>query len=94
MPTLFDSHAEFNEWFSKGIESHAQNKSSDLDTSALLDLSVFCCLVSLVNANLFAVYVAQLSRLHLILKPFMLRRIKKDVQHELADKVGLNDKQH
>lgn len=27
MPTLFDSHEEFNEWFSKDIESHAENKS-------------------------------------------------------------------
>lgn len=26
MPTLFDSHDEFNEWFSKDIESHAENK--------------------------------------------------------------------
>lgn len=23
MPTLFDSHEEFNEWFSKDIENHA-----------------------------------------------------------------------
>lgn len=28
-----------------------------------------------------------LSRLHLILKPFMLRRIKKDVENELSDKI-------
>lgn len=28
-----------------------------------------------------------MGRLHLILKPFMLRRIKKDVEHELTDKV-------
>ena len=28
-----------------------------------------------------------MSRLHLILKPFMLRRIKKDVENELTDKV-------
>lgn len=27
MPTLFDSHEEFNEWFSRDIESHAENKS-------------------------------------------------------------------
>ena len=27
MPTLFDSHDEFSEWFSKDIESHAENKS-------------------------------------------------------------------
>jgi DNA helicase INO80 len=28
MPTLFDSHEEFTEWFSKDIESHAENKSA------------------------------------------------------------------
>ncbi len=27
MPTLFDSHEEFNEWFSKDIESHAEKQS-------------------------------------------------------------------
>ena len=31
----------------------------------------------------------QLSRLHMILKPFMLRRVKKDVENELSDKVLL-----
>ena len=29
----------------------------------------------------------QISRLHMILKPFMLRRIKKDVENELTDKL-------
>uniref|UniRef100_A0A3Q4BIZ5 Chromatin-remodeling ATPase INO80 n=1 Tax=Mola mola TaxID=94237 RepID=A0A3Q4BIZ5_MOLML len=69
MPTLFDSHEEFNEWFSKDIESHAENKSA-------------------IDEN-------QLSRLHMILKPFMLRRIKKDVENELSDKVeeGLTSRQ-
>ena len=64
MPTLFDSHNEFNEWFSKDIESHAQNKTSRLDSQ-------------------------QLSRLHMILKPFMLRRIKRNVENELPDKVEI-----
>ena len=27
MPTLFDSHEEFNDWFSKDIESSAESKS-------------------------------------------------------------------
>ena len=31
----------------------------------------------------------QLSRLHMILKPFMLRRVKKDVENELGDKVRI-----
>lgn len=26
MPTLFDSHAEFNEWFSKDIENRSEKK--------------------------------------------------------------------
>ncbi|KAL6454595.1 INO80 Chromatin-remodeling ATPase INO80 [Candida maltosa Xu316] len=60
MPTLFDSHDEFSDWFSKDIESHAQSNTG-LDEQ-------------------------QLRRLHMILKPFMLRRIKKNVQSELGDK--------
>ncbi|ORX60285.1 hypothetical protein DM01DRAFT_1332440 [Hesseltinella vesiculosa] len=61
MPTLFDSHEEFSEWFSKDIESHAENRGS-------------------LNEH-------QLKRLHMILKPFMLRRIKRNVQHELGEKI-------
>jgi len=63
MPTLFDSHEEFSEWFSKDIESHAENKST-------------------LNEH-------QLRRLHMILKPFMLRRIKRNVQHELGEKIEI-----
>ncbi|GAB6031698.1 hypothetical protein CHUAL_009450 [Chamberlinius hualienensis] len=63
MPTLFDSHEEFNEWFSKDIENHAENKST-MDEK-------------------------HLSRLHMILKPFMLRRVKKDVENELSDKIEI-----
>lgn len=61
MPSLFDSHDEFSEWFSKDIEGNAENKGA-------------------MNEH-------QLRRLHMILKPFMLRRIKKNVQNELGDKV-------
>jgi DNA helicase INO80 len=62
MPSLFDSHDEFNEWFSKDIESAAENKGNKLNER-------------------------QLRRLHMILKPFMLRRVKRNVQNELSDKV-------
>ena len=62
MPSLFDSHDEFNEWFSKDIENAAENKGSKLNEH-------------------------QLRRLHTILKPFMLRRVKRHVQNELSDKV-------
>lgn len=64
MPSLFDSHDEFSEWFSKDIESHAQS-----------------------NTQLNE---AQLRRLHMILKPFMLRRVKKHVQKELGDKIEVD----
>jgi DNA helicase INO80 len=62
MPSLFDSHDEFNEWFSKDIENAAENKGSRLNEH-------------------------QLRRLHTILKPFMLRRVKRHVQNELSEKV-------
>ena len=61
MPSLFDSHDEFSEWFSKDIENHAQSNTK-------------------LNED-------QLRRLHMILKPFMLRRVKKHVQKELGDKI-------
>lgn len=64
MPSLFDSHEEFSDWFSKDIESHAQSNSK-------------------LNED-------QLKRLHMILKPFMLRRVKKHVQKELGDKIELD----
>ncbi|XP_066991425.2 chromatin-remodeling ATPase INO80-like [Anabrus simplex] len=63
MPTLFDSHDEFNEWFAKDIENHTENKTEISET--------------------------HLSRLHMILKPFMLRRTKKDVENELSDKIEI-----
>jgi DNA helicase INO80 len=65
MPSLFDSHDEFNAWFSKDIENAAENKGSKLNEH-------------------------QLRRLHMILKPFMLRRVKRHVQNELSDKVVYN----
>uniref|UniRef100_T1IUI5 Chromatin-remodeling ATPase INO80 n=1 Tax=Strigamia maritima TaxID=126957 RepID=T1IUI5_STRMM len=37
MPTLFDSHEEFNKWFSKDIESHAENKSTIDESGGLGD---------------------------------------------------------
>lgn len=42
MPTLFDSHDEFNEWFSKDIESHAENKTGIDESKYLLRMHVTC----------------------------------------------------
>ena len=60
MPTLFDSHEHFNEWFSKGIESHAQ--------------------------GLTGLNAATLKRLHVVLQPFMLRRVKTEVEGDMTTK--------
>lgn len=62
MPEFFDSHEEFNEWFSKDIQANAAGGDNSLTS-------------------------AQLQRLHVILKPFMLRRVKKDVEHEMPPKI-------
>lgn len=61
MPKLFDSHEQFQEWFSKDIEANSTNKNT-------------------LNQS-------QLNRLHAILKPFMLRRVKKDVEKEIGNKI-------
>ncbi|XP_050689571.1 chromatin-remodeling ATPase INO80-like, partial [Eriocheir sinensis] len=63
MPSLFDSHLWFNEWFSKDIEGHVENKTH--------------------------VDEKHLNRLHMILKPFMLRRVKTEVENELTDKIEI-----
>ena len=62
MPSLFDSHDEFSEWFSKDIEGAAGSSGGGFNEH-------------------------QLRRLHMILKPFMLRRVKRNVQNELGEKV-------
>lgn len=57
MPTLFDSHDEFNEWFSRDIESHAENKSA-IDESEYKprrsEKTVFIPCFSRKNIRLFA----------------------------------------
>lgn len=63
MPTIFDSHAEFADWFAKDIEGHANN-------NKILDAST-------------------LSRLRTLLDPFMLRRVKRDVESEMPPKTEI-----
>eukprot|EP00168_Porphyra_purpurea_P015928 TRINITY_DN502_c0_g1_i8.p2 TRINITY_DN502_c0_g1~~TRINITY_DN502_c0_g1_i8.p2 ORF type:complete len:654 (+),score=190.85 TRINITY_DN502_c0_g1_i8:2645-4606(+) len=64
MPTVFDSHTEFADWFAKDIEGHAKNASSMLDSTTL-------------------------ARLRTLLDPFMLRRVKRDVENEMPPKTEL-----
>ena len=49
-----------------------------------------CFLVQLSFKLFFPLsHLDQLSRLHMILKPFMLRRVKKDVENELSEKIEI-----
>ncbi|KAA3672360.1 DNA helicase INO80, partial [Paragonimus westermani] len=76
MPTLFDSHDEFANWFSRDIESQVTANAGSVTIGGGM------LATSKLNAN-------QLSRLHLILKPFMLRRIKTEVEHEISTKTEI-----
>jgi len=60
MPKLFESHKEFQEWFSKPVNSMVEG--SEQINQALL------------------------NRLHTVLRPFLLRRLKKDVEKQLPSK--------
>ncbi|CAH8438016.1 unnamed protein product [Schistosoma intercalatum] len=88
MPTLFDSHDEFANWFSRDIESQASVTARTGGGGAAGGGSIVSSsgtgslITSKLNEN-------QLSRLHLILKPFMLRRTKTEVEHEISTKTEI-----
>ncbi|KAK4473025.1 hypothetical protein MN116_004219 [Schistosoma mekongi] len=84
MPTLFDSHDEFANWFSRDIESQASAtaRTSSSSVSGGGGSGTGSLITSKLNEN-------QLSRLHLILKPFMLRRTKAEVEHEISTKTEI-----
>jgi len=60
MPTVFESHAEFKEWFSIPM-SQALEKNLPINRDIL-------------------------QKLHTLLRPFLLRRLKKDVEKQLPSK--------
>lgn len=51
MPTMFDSHDEFTEWFSKDIENHAENKTG-IDESEnrifVKSIILFLCKIAII----------------------------------------------
>ena len=58
MPTLFDSHEEFNEWFSKDIENHAENKSA-ID-QGISQISSECSYASECTTNSIIIVISDL----------------------------------
>ncbi|KAL0487589.1 hypothetical protein AKO1_000280, partial [Acrasis kona] len=61
MPSIFQSHSEFKEWFSNPVAGMVEGTQA-------------------VNEHL-------VSRLHSVLRPFLLRRLKKDVEKQLPEKI-------
>ena len=60
MPMLFDNHEEFNEWFSKDIESHASEKKPSLDQSkSLYSFSKIIVFLNLIVASNFQVKIVE-----------------------------------
>ena len=63
MPNVFQSHAEFQQWFSTPLTQAVESNSNSEETRQLI------------------------QRLHAILRPFILRRMKRDVEKQLPPKV-------
>ena len=70
MPAVFASHAEFAEWFAVPLTALAENGSNS-DVSASAAAAADSGLV---------------ARLHAVLRPFILRRVKRVVEHDLPPK--------
>ena len=60
MPNIFESHKEFQEWFSNPVNNMIEGNDR-------------------INHKL-------IQRLHTVLRPFLLRRLKKDVERQLPNK--------
>lgn len=67
LPTIFNSVANFEEWFSAPFQSAGETVAMTEEESLLV-----------------------IRRLHKVLRPFLLRRLKKDVEHQLPDKIEKN----
>ena len=100
MPNFFDSLTDFSEWFSKDVDvggDRVKNNSQvrNYNRAVLAHISMQTVRGMVMSSDFFAWQRTQLrfrsfgqvSRLHQILKPFMLRRVKKDVEHELVPKI-------
>ena len=92
MPTLFDNHEEFDDWFSKDIESRLVVRyylffQLFVDFTLKKQFDKFFLNFSAESKS--QVDEKQITRLHTLLKPFMLRRIKKDVENELTEKLEI-----
>ena len=72
LPSVFNSVETFDQWFNKPFAQFGTTSSSDGDTEETVNTEERLLII---------------QRLHELLRPFMLRRIKADVLDQLPDKV-------
>lgn len=78
LPKIFESCEEFKKWFDKPLSKmhNAGNTKISVDEKKALDLTE--------EEQLLLI-----NRLHQVLRPFLLRRVKKEVEKELPDKIEI-----
>ncbi|XP_006793204.1 chromatin-remodeling ATPase INO80 [Neolamprologus brichardi] len=91
MPTLFDSHEEFNEWFSKDIESHAENKSAIDENSRVYTLLSETFVMFLINKIEILTYCQLTSRQRLL---YQALRNKISIEDLLQSSMGTAQQAH
>jgi E1A-binding protein p400 len=67
MPKIFQSHAQFKEWFGAPVAEMVEGRSTKTKEQQMRDQE-------------------RVHRLHTLLRPFLLRRLKKDVETQLPGK--------
>ena len=76
MPTLFDSNLDFDGWFGGALKPRILSRPDDCEDVEALDAAMLSEEENLLVTN----------RLHQVLRPFMLRRLKEAVAGELPSK--------
>ena len=78
LPKIFESCEEFKNWFDKPLSKmhNTGNSKVSVDEKKALDLTE--------EEQLLLI-----NRLHQVLRPFLLRRVKKEVEKELPDKIEI-----
>ncbi|KAA3454460.1 chromatin structure-remodeling complex protein SYD-like isoform X1 [Gossypium australe] len=78
LPNIFNSSEDFSQWFNKPFEGNGDNSADEVFN---FDLLAIGALLS-EEENLLII-----NRLHQVLRPFVLRRLKHKVENELPEKI-------
>ena len=89
MPHIFESHKEFKDWFCNPVTGMIEGTETVNQELRLEQRERPSCLHPLLTSPLLPLQVNQelIERLHSILRPFLLRRLKADVEKSLLPKI-------